>query len=200
MKTLEAIQNRRAVKHFDPEYQMSEESIKELLKLALLSPTAFNIQHWRFLLVCDPQLRQEIRAAAWNQAQVTESSLLIILCANLDAWKDRPERYWANAPKPVQEFMLPAIHNYYEGKPQIMRDEAMRSCGIAGQTIMLAAKAMGLDSCPMDGFDFEKVGELIHLPANHLISFMIAIGKPMEPARPRGGELPYEEVVKINSF
>ena len=70
----------------------------------------------------------------------------------------RSNRYWINAPKEVQEFILPAIDDYYRGKDQVQRDEAMRSCGIAAQTLMLAAKSMGYDSCPMDGFDFEKDG------------------------------------------
>ena len=60
----------------------------------------------------------------------------------------------------------------YKGNEQVQRDEAMRSCGIAAQTLMLAAKAMGYDSCPMDGFDFEAVGKLINLPADHLISMV----------------------------
>ena len=58
-------------------------------------------------------------------------------------------------PKEVREFMNPAIDDYYRDKDQVQRDEAMRSCGIAAQTLMLAAKSMGYDSCPMDGFDFE---------------------------------------------
>ena len=52
---------------------------------------------------------------------------------------------------------MPAIDQYYRGKDQVQRDEAMRSCGIAAQTLMLAAKSMGYDSCPMDGFDFDEV-------------------------------------------
>jgi nitroreductase len=76
----------------------------------------------------------------------------------------------------------------------------MRSCGIAGQTIMLAAKAMGYDSCPMIGFDPIQVSELINLPEDHVIGFMISVGKATEPARPRGGQLPLEEVVIQNKF
>ncbi len=66
---------------------------------------------------------------------------------------------------------------FYEGQDRLQRDEAMRSCGIAGQTIMLAAKDMGYDSCPMIGFDIEAVGKLIRLPEDHVIGFMITVGK-----------------------
>lgn len=200
MHVFEAIRARRAVKKFDPHHAMSEEEIKQLLSLAIEAPTAFNIQHWRFLLVRDPVIRAEVRKAAWDQPQVTDASLLIVLCAYLSAWKDHPERYWVKATQAAQDYILPAIHDYYDGKPQVIRDEAMRSCGLAGQTIMLAAKAMGLDSCPMDGFDYDAVGKIINLPQDHTISFMIAVGKKMQEPHGKPGQLPYEEVVKIDRF
>jgi nitroreductase len=67
-------------------------------------------------------------------------------------------------------------------------------------TLMLAAKELGYDSCPMDGFDFDAVARLISLPEDHVISFMVAIGKGTQPAWPKPGQLPYEEVVIENRF
>lgn len=200
METIEAIKARRAIKYYDPNHKMSADEERQLLELAMLSPTAFNIQNWRFVVVRDMELRKKIRAAAWDQAQVTEASLLVVLCANVKAWEQNPEQYWRNAPKPVQDFLVPAIAQYYGGKPQVQRDEAMRSCGLAGQTLMLAAKAMGYDTCPMDGFDFDAVGKIINLPADHVISFMIAIGKKTQDSWPRPGQLPYDQVVVEDKF
>jgi nitroreductase len=200
MNTLDAITARRAIKHYDPAHRMTEEEIKTLLNAALQSPTAFNIQHWRFVTVIDPEVRKQIRAVAWDQAQVTDASLLIVLCADKDAWKKDAARYWKDAPQPVQDFLVPAIGQYYEGRDQVQRDECMRSCGMAGMTIMLAAKAMGYDSCPMDGFDFDAVAKIIKLPEDHVISFMIAVGKGTQPAWPKPGQLPYDEVVIQNTF
>jgi len=76
----------------------------------------------------------------------------------------------------------------------------MRSCGIAAQTLMLAAKSMGYDSCPMDGFDFDKVAELINLPSDHVISMYVAIGKKTQEAWPRGGQLRLEELLIQDTF
>jgi nitroreductase len=76
----------------------------------------------------------------------------------------------------------------------------MRSCGIAAQTLMLAAKAMGYDSCPMDGFDFEAVGKLINLPKDHVITMFVAIGKGTKDPWPRPGQLPQSEVVIQDRF
>lgn len=200
METITSIETRRAVKHFDPAHKMPADEEKRILSLALLSPTAFNIQNWRFLVVKDPVLRQGIREVAWGQAQVTDASLFIILCADLKSWEKEPARYWRNAIPAVQEFLLPAIDQYYRGKEQVQRDEAMRSCGMAAQTLMLTAKAMGYDSCPMDGFDFEAVAKLINLPQDHVIAMFVAIGKPIQEAWPRGGQLPLDEVLRIDRF
>ncbi len=200
MKTIEAIAARRAVKHFDANHQMSGEEAEQILSSAALSPTAFNIQNWRFVVVEDPELRAKIREASWDQSQVTDASLFVVLCADLKAWEKEPGRYWVNAPAEVQAFMIPAIDSYYRGKDQVQRDEAMRSCGIAAQTIMLAAKAIGYDSCPMDGFDFEKVAQLIQLPDDHVIAMFVAVGKGTKDPWPRPGQLGLSDVVIKNSF
>ena len=200
MKTEEAIRTRRAIKHYDSNHSMMPEEVNALLSLAILSPTAFNIQNWRFVVVTDPELRKQIREVAWDQAQVTDASLFIVLCADLKSWEKQPSRYWVNAPKEIQEFMLPAIDKYYRDKDQVQRDEAMRSCGITAQTLMLAARSMGYDSCPMDGFDFEKVSELIRLPAEHVIAMFVAIGKCTKESWPRPGQLDLNEVIIKNRF
>ena len=200
MNVSTAIQSRRAVRYFDPDHDMTKKEIEKLLSLALHSPTAFNIQNWRFVVVEDKGLRDQIKAASWDQKQVTDASMLIILCADLKAWEKQPIRYWRSAPEPVQEFIVPAIEQYYTGLDRVQRDEAMRSCGIAAQTLMLAAKSMGYDSCPMDGFDFEEVSELINLPDDHAICMFVVIGKSIgEPEKPKD-KLPIEEVVITNVF
>ncbi len=200
MNVENAIKERRAVKAYDPQHRMSEDEISKLMSLAILSPTAFNIQNWRFVLVQDAALRQEIRKVSWDQAQVTDASLLTVLTADLKAWEKQPERYWRNAPKPAQDFLIPAIGQYYGGREQVQRDEAMRSCGMAAMTIMLAAKEMGYDTCPMDGFDFDAVAKLLNLPADHTPAMFVVVGKALQPAMPRGGQLSMDEVVIHNKF
>ena len=200
MNTFDAIKERRSVKHYDPTHKLSEDEIEKLMSLAVLSPTSFNMQNWRFVLVKDPEIRKKIRSASWDQAQVTDSSLLLVLCADLKSWKKDPAQYWKDAPKEARDFLVPAMGMFYEGKDELQRDEAMRSCGIAAQTIMLAAKAMGYDSNPMIGFDPEKVAELINLPEDHVITMMIVVGKQVKPAMPRGGQLPLDKVVFTNKF
>jgi len=200
MHVFEAIRERRSIKKFDPDHRMSQEEKDQILGAARLSPTAFNLQHWRFVVVEDPELRTRIRERSWGQSQVTDASLLIILCADMDAWAKDPGQHWRDAPEPVQKSMEKTIPGFYEGRTQLIRDEAMRSCGIAAQTLMLAAKGMGYDSCPMDGFDFDAVAKLIHLPEDHLISLFVTIGKALEPPPPRSGTLATEHAVIRDRF
>ena len=200
MNVTQAIQNRRSIKHYDPEHRMSDAEVRRLLEAAMQAPTAFNIQHWRFLVISDPEVRKQIREVAWDQAQVTDASALIIMCADKDAWQKNPASYWTEAPQEVQDILVPAIKTYYEGREQVQRDECMRSCGFAGMAIMLTAKEMGYDSCPMDGFDFDAVAEIINLPDDHVISYMIAVGKGTQPAWPKPGQLGYDEIVITDRF
>lgn len=196
----EAIQSRRAVKAYDSAFQLSREEKDELLRLALLAPSAFNLQHVRLVEVSDPALRAQIRQVGWNQAQMTDASMLVVVCAQLDSWEKNVRRVWEGTPPEVQDYMAGAIDNYYRDKPQVQRDETMRSCGLMAQTLMLAARGKGLDSCPMDGFDFEAVGKLINLPENHVIAMMVAVGKRTVEPKPRVGKLPFDEVIIRNRF
>ncbi|HKK14059.1 MAG TPA: nitroreductase family protein [Gammaproteobacteria bacterium] len=200
MDVREAIESRRAVKRFDPLHRLTEREVDELLRLARLSPTAFNIQNWRFVLVRDPQRRARIREAAWNQAQMTDASLLVVICADLNAWDRDPARYWRHVPERVTEAMVRTLKGFYGGNAPGQRDEAMRSCGIAAMTLMLAARELGYDSCPMTGFDFDAVAGVINLPEDHVIGLIVTIGRAIEPAGPRGGTIDEAEAVFEDYF
>ena len=101
MDTFDAIKTRRAVKHYDANHRMTEAEIDQLMTAAIQAPTSFNMQNWRFVLVSDKALRQQIREAGNDQAQITDASLLIILTADVKAWKKNPARYWKDAPTEV---------------------------------------------------------------------------------------------------
>ena len=200
MDVFEAINARRAVKHFDPNHELTDAEVNQLLTAAMQAPTSFNIQHWRFVVVRDRELRKEIRANGNDQAQMTDASLLVLMTADVMAWQKEPQRYWRNAPTEVAEILVNWMGPFHEGKPQLQRDEAQRSIGMAMQTLMLAAKGMGLDSCPMIGFDLEKVAELVRLPADHCIGPMVAIGKGTKEPWPKPGQLAMSEVVITDRF
>ncbi|MCH9638559.1 MAG: nitroreductase family protein [Betaproteobacteria bacterium] len=201
MNTIEAIYSRRAVKHFDKTHILTKSEEEKLLTATIQAPTSFNIQHWRFIIFRDPELRSKIRKAYGNdQAQITDASLLVLFTADTKAWQKNPGRYWANAPKEVAELLVNWMGPFHTGREWLQRDEAQRSIGMAMQTLMLAAQDLGYQSCPMIGFDIEKVAELINLPDDHVMGPMVAIGKGIKDPWPKAGQLPLDEVVFENSF
>ena len=201
MDTLEAIYQRRAIKGFDPNHKITEDDEKKLLEATIQAPTSFNIQHWRFVILRDTELRQKIRKElGFDQAQMTDASLLILFTADMKAWEKGVERYWKNAPEQVSKMMVGMTGNFYKDRESLQRDEAQRSIGMAMQTLMLAAKAMGYDSCPMIGFDIEKLAELINLPEDYVMGPMVAIGKKVKDPWPKPGQLPLAELKVENQF
>ena len=200
MDTFEAISSRRAIKKFDSDYKMTSEQVNSLMKLTILSPTSYNQQNWRFVISTDQDIKEKISIAARGQAQPKDGSLIIVLCGNTNAWNQDPKRYWKNNTPEKQELVKTNLAKKYTDNPQNRRDEVFRSCGFAAQTIMLAARSMGLDSCPMMGFEYDQLAEIINLPSDHVISMMVVVGKRAEDAAPRGGQLDLNEVVFENSF
>ena len=201
MNTIEAVYSRRAIKHFDPNHTLTEEEERKLMEATIQAPTSFNIQHWRFVILRDPELRSKIRKEFGNdQAQMTDASLLILFTADLMAWQKDPRRYWQNAPEEVCDLLVNWMGPFHEGREWLQRDEAQRSIGIAMQTLMLVAQDMGYQSCPMIGFDIEKVAELVNLPEDHVMGPMVAIGKGIKDSWPKPGQLPLEELIVENKF
>ena len=201
MQTFDAIYQRRAVKQFDPEHRLTPEEETRLLEAAIQSPTSFNIQHWRFVILRDPELRRKIRTEFGNdQAQMTDASLLVLLTGDVKAWAKQPERYWQNSPQEVADLLVGWMGPFHEGREWLQRDEAQRSIGMAMQTLMLAAKDMGYDSCPMIGFDIDAVAGLVGLPGDHVMGPMVAIGKGTKDPWPKPGQLSLDEIVFENRF
>lgn len=200
MQTFDAIRQRRSIKQYDPSHVISREEENQLIDLAMQTPSSFNIQHWRIVRVTDAELRKKLRAVGNDQSQMTDASLLYIITADIKASEKNPQRYWRNTPPEIQDAIAARIIPFYQGREWLQRDEAMRSVGFIGQTLMLAAKAMGYDSCPMIGFDIDAVGKLINLPEDHAIGMMLAIGKGTKPANPKGGYLDTAEILIDNHF
>lgn len=200
MITSDAIKKRRSIRNYDPSFKIAENEIKELIELAMLSATSYNIQHWKFVVVTDTKLRKAIREASFDQLQVTDASSLILVCADTKAWEKNMKRKWQDAPKDVSDFMIARSKVFYESKEQLQRDEAIRSASFATQTLVLSAISIGYETGIIIGFESEKVAKLINLPNNYIISNFVVIGKGIEKPFVRGGQLPISEVLIKDRF
>lgn len=200
MDMFQAVRERRSIKNFDPAHRFSKEEEDLLIDLAVQAPSSFNIQHWRLVNVRDAELRTKIRMVAADQPQVTDASLLFVVCADLKAWQKEPARYYRNAPQSAQDLLVPWMKKFYEYNEQLQRDEGVRSASFIAHTMMLSAKAMGHDSCPLIGFNPIEVAKLINLPDNHIIPMMLAIGKSTKAAWPKPGFIDRAEMLFENTF
>lgn len=200
MSVSSAIKARRSIKYFDPDHEMPQSHVIQLIEHAMLTPSAFNLQHWRFVNIVEPSLRGKIKQLAWGQPQITDASLLLLVCMDVNAWSSEPEQCWHHVDAVVRNKMLQNIRGAYQDNPDFARDEAMRSCSLASMSIMLMAQELGYDSCAMDGFDFNAVASLVNLPSDHEICMMLAIGKQVKPPHNRGGLLNISNILFENRF
>lgn len=199
MNVFDALKQRRSIKAFDPGHSMDGKLITRLFEAAALAPSSFNLQHWRMVAVTDKEIKARLCAASWNQTQVAEASLVVVICGDPEAHL-QADYCWRDAPEAVREKMIPLIHGFYSNNLQLQRDEAVRSGSLIGMALMLAAVEMGYDSCPMIGFDPAKVAEIIQMPKKYLPVMLLPIGKKARDARPKPGPMPLKDVVKLQSF
>ena len=197
MNVIDAIKSRRSVKKYDPEHKLTDEELRVLLTAIALAPTSFNMQNRHTVVVLDAEIKELLQAASWGQEHVRDASVLLMLTGDLAAHR-RTDRFLREAPEAARAHLEPMIAQFYEGNAQLLRDEACRSVGLAGMNVMLAARELGYDSCPMIGFDPVRVSEILGLDEEHPPLLMIVVGKASEPANPRLGFLSFEEQVSVD--
>lgn len=199
MNVTDAIRARRSVKQYDPEHRLTEDELRHLFSYTLLAPTSFNMQNWHFVVVTDKEVQAEICAAGWNQAQLKDASATVVLVGNHKGYLNF-DRTLRNAPDNIKEMFSGMIPGFYDKSESLQRDESIRSISLAAQNMMLVAKDMGYDSCPMIGFDARKVDAIVGLPEGYETLMIVTVGKGTKPAQGRMGLLNFEEVISIDKF
>ena len=199
MELLEAIRRRRSVKHFDSGHKLTEEEFYFLFSNSFLAPSSFNMQNWHVVIVDDKDEQEKLCKASWNQSQVKDCSATLIMAGNLKGFES-VERFTRKAPLEVQEMLRGTVPGFYKTNDSLQRDEAVRSVSLLSQNVMLVAKDMGLDTCPMIGFDPQEVCKIVQLPEHYIPVMMITLGRAKEHAKPRMGLFDLEEVVSRNHF
>lgn len=181
MKVSEALKTRVSANVFDKDAELTKEQITELVELASEAPTSFNTQNWHVVAITDPEVRKELRAAAWDQAKVTDSAVLFAVLGNTNVTEKLSDSMKLATDKKVVEtqikdwFETNAV-NFYKEKPELSRDEALRSGSYLAMSLMLAGQEKGYGSGPMIGFDPEKVAEILKVPKNYVVTVLISMG------------------------
>lgn len=199
MSLYETIKARRSTKHFDPDHQLTDDELRTLVAAGALAPTSFNMHNRHFVVVLDRDVKTQLMEAAWGQKQVRDASVAIVITGDLEAHRNT-DRYLRNLPDDKREGFRKMILGFYEGNDALLRDEACRTIGLAGMSIMLMATDMGYGSGALIGFDPGKVSEILGLDERHPPLLMIVVGKPARPSQPRLGLLDFEEQVSVDQF
>ncbi|WP_028612059.1 nitroreductase family protein [Paenibacillus harenae] len=196
---------RHSVRHFDESHKLSEQEIKELLTIAGSAPSSWNLQHWKFVAITEAAAKEKLLPVANGQKQVIDASVTVAILGDLQANRNA-EAVYRPAVQAGLEDTYAGYSSYQAMIAQIegasssyRRDEAIRNASLAAMQLMLAAKAKGLDSGPMVGFDAEAFVKAFHVPPRYVPVLLVAIGKAARPARPTS-RFPVEQTIIWNGF
>jgi len=201
----QAIKDRRATPSFDGA-PIPPEDLRKIVAAGLSAPSGYNIQPWRFIVVQSEDQKKRLRAAAYNQGKVEEASAVIVACGDADGWRKdldlmlyqgleggMPEGYAEQArnsvPKYLSSFSSDQMHGWLN-----------KMVMIATTHIMLMAEVMGYDTAPMEGFEQEKVREVLRLPLSYWTVALLAVGHLKGPDKFYGGRFDISHTVFGEEF
>ncbi|MFC4099649.1 nitroreductase family protein [Paenibacillus xanthanilyticus] len=204
----EIVKERRSASKFQPGIAISDEELNAMFGLAKYAPSAFNLQHARYVVVRDEALKNgPVYEAAGKQHKVRLASAAILVLGDLEAYKDaaRINEGLLNLgviSKQEYDRTVESVTSFYEERgPGFMRDEGIRNASLSAMQFMLIAKDKGWDTCPMIGFDPDRMREALGIPERYVPALLITIGKEDESGqRPRGYRKPVAEFVSIDGF
>lgn len=203
-----AIEQRRAVRSFQSTL-IPPVILSEILRLGLRSPSGFNLQPWRFIIVRSLDSKEKLQACAFNQRQVTEAPVVLICCS--DRRVSEPDyiesviqlgRDKGSINDSYADYIRTAIPNAFEQHPSFDSIEAWtnRQAMLAVAHIMIVAQTYGVDSCPMEGFIASQVKAKFNIPEEVDVCCLLALGYATQPFKKYGGRFPVEQLCYAESY
>jgi nitroreductase len=188
----QAIRERRASSSFDG-VTIPDIDLKQILQAGLDAPSGYNMQPWRFVVVQSPEQKKRLRGASYNQPKVEEASAVIVACGDADGWrKDLDEMIRqgrkGGMPEGYAHQAQVTVPNYLSNfSSEQMKAWLNKMVMIAVTHMMLMAEVMNYDTAPMEGFEQEKVHEVLRLPMSYHVVALLAIGHAQGPDKFYGG-------------
>ena len=185
MNVKEGIYGRRAINFFDPEKPVSESLLNEIIGLAAQAPSGFNIQPWSLIVLRDQSEKFRLQKHAWNQPKITEAPVTLIVLADMDGWKtgnpflerNFQEMLRSGAMREDQRPGLDSARESLYGATETRKVAfACKNAAFFAMCLMLAAKSLGVETHPMDGFDIDAVRKEFNIPENYWIPMLISAG------------------------
>lgn len=200
-----AMDFRHACKVFDEHKTISDDAMRYILEAGRRSPSSFGMEGWKFLVITNKELKEKLRPACWDQVQITSSSHLVIVLAAIENVKVEsgiPEKRFSrrDMPKETLDFYLDLYGRHLEN---VLSTDENIYCWTARQTyialgnMMTAAAYIGIDSCPIEGFEKEKVEAILDLDTKkYQVSVIVPFGYRLN-AQSEQLRLPFEDVVEF---
>lgn len=196
------IKSRRSANKFITDVEITDRDLDQIFQLVKFAPSAFNLQHAHYMVIREPERKQKVYQAANKQYKILTSSAVIVVLGRTDAYQevDRINEGLLNLGvinKQEFDMEVESVTSFYEhGGDTFKRDEAIRNASLSAMQMMLIAKDQGWDTCPMIGFDAEKLREALSIPQSKIPVMLISIGKEdTSSQRPRGYRKPVSEFV-----
>lgn len=190
----QAMQFRHACKQFDSQRKIPDAEFRQILEFGRLSPSSFGMEHWRFVVVENPQLRTRLREECWNQPQVTDSSHVVVILARTAAVEPgsayvRQLFRRRGLPAEAEQAYLEryAAYHAHEVAPYMSTFAwSARQCYLALANMMTGAASLGIDSCPMEGFSREQVEAVLEVDRQqYRVAVVVAFGYRAGQQTPR---------------
>jgi len=202
---MQAMDFRHACKVFDESKKISDENIEFILETGRKSPSSFGMEGWKFLVITNDELKAKLRTACWDQVQVTSCSHLVVLLTNINSVKPEsglPETKFKRREMPQEnlDFYLDLYSNHL--KETLSSDENIhqwtsRQTYIAAGNMMTAAAYVGIDSCPIEGYDKDAVEKILDLDTTQFqLSLVLPFGYRINEQSTQL-RLPFDEVVEF---
>ncbi|WP_281951743.1 NAD(P)H-dependent oxidoreductase [Nitrosophilus kaiyonis] len=197
---------RHACKIFDENRKIPKEDFDFILECARLSPSSFGMEPWRFLVITDQNLKDKLKPLCWNQKQINTCSHLVIIKAQKEILK--PDSDYVKKMFNRRELPKEKIEAYLKRYKDFMQDKldneklfcwSSKQCYIAAANMVDSAAFIGIDSCMIEGFEKDKVEELLNIDTKkEEIALLITFGYRVKPA-PEKKRLSLEEIVEYKN-
>ena len=198
---LQAFNFRHACKVFDSK-KVPDEDINFILEAGLLSPSSFGMEHWKFLVIENQEIKNLLKPFCWNQNQIDSCSHLVALIAKIDNIKPKSSyRKEMLSRKGLSRELLEAYLKKYDDYVGAMSESEIvfwseKQCYIAGANMASAAAMIGIDSCFIEGFEKHKVSELLNLKSDVSLAYFLCFGY-RKNEQPRKYRLKSEEIIEF---
>ncbi|GLF91528.1 putative NAD(P)H nitroreductase YodC [Bacillus safensis] len=196
-KTIEILKQRASVKEYDTNHEMTKEELTELLDITTKAPSAWNLQHWHFTVFHSAESKAKLLPIAYNQKQISQASAIIAVLGDLEANQNGEKIYSELAEQgfiteDIKETLMTQINGAYQSE-QYAREAAYSNASLAAMQFMIAAKAMGYDTCAMGGFSKDAYIKEFNVSGRYVPVMLISVGKAAKEAH-KSNRFDIEEV------